>query len=264
MTEPLSARNPRVKRLGLLARKAAARTDQGAYLIEGFTLVGEALAAGVDLEVVFVEPDAPVDDIVGRAAAAGVAVVEVAPGGLSRTLDLRNPQPVVAVASLPHATMGQAQVADFLVVLVEVSDPGNVGTVIRTAEAAGAGAVVCTAGGADPFSPKCVRASAGAVFRLPIVVSVEAEGALGSLGRSHLRLGTSVATGANYDSVDLRGATAVVLGNESRGLEGSLGGRWDHLVDRRVRIPMGGGAESLNVAMAATVICFEISRQRRI
>lgn len=263
MNEPLAARNPKVKRLGLLARKPSARAEQRAYLIDGFTLVAEALAAGVALEAVFIEVDVSAEHIVGPATAAGVPVQTVEHGGLARVLDLRHPQPVVAVATLPDPGLEQAGIVDFVVVLVGVSDPGNVGTVIRSAEAAGAGAVVCTSGGADPFSPKGVRASAGAVFRLPIVSDTEVTAALTYLGGTHNRLGTSVATGISYDQVDLRGPVALVLGNESRGLEVSLGQDWHRLIDQRVHIPMAGSSESLNVAMAATVFCFEISRQRR-
>jgi RNA methyltransferase, TrmH family len=230
--------------------------------VEGQTLVGEALDAGVAVEAVFVPAGATVPAVAARAAAAGVPVLELAPGVLERVAGTVTPQPVLAVAHRPAAgpAVLDDPAADLVLVLAGVADPGNAGTLLRTAEAAGAAAVVVAAGSVDPFGPKCVRASAGAVFRVPVVEVGDPGEALDRLAaRGVRRLATVVAGGRPYDEVDLTGPVAVVLGNEAHGLDPAVAAG----VDEAVTIPMAGRAESLNVGMAGAVLCFEVVRQRR-
>ena len=145
-------------------------------------------------------------------------------------------------------------------ICVDVRDPGNMGTIIRTAGAAGAKAVICCQGAVDVFNPKTVRSSAGMLFHLPVVVAGEAIEVLDEVGRWELRRwGTAAHDGCEYTEVDLVQPTALVVGNEAHGLAESLAA---HL-DGTLRIPMAGSANSLNVATAASVLCFEVARQRR-
>lgn len=277
MTETLSAANPRMKRLRRLARDRAVRDHERVFVVEGPKLLDEALRAGVAVEAVFVERGTKesgnnadravggvggrtLDALVRRAEAAGAEVHELAPGGLRGIVTATTPQPVAAVARTPTVGIGEVLAADLLLVLVDIADPGNAGTLLRTAEAAGAGGVVVCSGAVDPFSPKCVRASAGAVFQVPVVAATDPAEVLEELGSAgRLRLAMVVEGGEPYDSVDLRGPTAVVLGSEAHGIPVDL----TSLVDRRVSIPMAGRSQSLNVAMAGAVICFEALRQRR-
>jgi TrmH family RNA methyltransferase len=141
---------------------------------------------------------------------------------------------------------------DFVVVGDRLADPGNVGTIVRSAEAAGAQLVWLTDGSADPFGPKAVRASAGSLFRVAVRT-----GALDGFPSSVRRFATSSHAGLVYTDADLTQPLALVLGNEAHGL-GS-----DVEVDEWLTIPHVGSAESLNVAMAATVLAFEVARQRR-
>ena len=231
-------------------------------MVDGPVLVAEALAAGVALHEVIAEPGAPAD-LLERAAAAGAAVCSVAPGTLARATDTTTPRPVAAIARLPAASPAEAAAAagPLALVLVGVADPGNAGTLLRTAEAAGAGAVLFCDGSVDPYGPKCVRSSAGSLFRLTVVRDTGAGPALAALRRRGL---TTVATAARgrlpaYDEIDLARPVAVVLGSEAHGLPEPLGGA----VDETVTIPMAGPTESLNVAMAGTIVCFESLRQRR-
>jgi TrmH family RNA methyltransferase len=136
-----------------------------------------------------------------------------------------------------------------VVVLAGVSDPGNAGTVIRSAAAAGAAGVLVTPGSVDPTNPKVVRASAGAIFALPVATVED----LSTLGLTTVG---AVAGGLSPDEVDLSGPVALVLGGEAAGLPE------DELFDTEVALPLGGGVESLNVAMAATVLLYEARRQR--
>ena len=144
-----------------------------------------------------------------------------------------------------------------------VADPGNLGTLVRSAEASGAAAILLGPGSVDAYNPKVVRASAGAIFGIPVVDAesegwseVEALDALGELGRQ--RLGATAHQGVAYAEVDFTRPTAVVLGNEAHGIDPAV----DTRLDGHVHIPMAGPAESLNVAMAGTILCFESARQR--
>lgn len=232
-------------------------------MIDGPTLVAEALDAGVALDELLAEPDAP-RALLDRAVAAGATVHLVQAGVLARATDTVTPQPVAAIARF--AELDPARALDGLarpglvLVLVGINDPGNAGTLLRSAEAAGAEAVLFCDDAVDPYNPKCVRGSAGALFRLRVVRSATSAAALAAV-RDHglCRVGTVVRDGTPYDQLDLAAPTAVVLGSEAHGLAPEVRAQ----LDVAVTIPMQGGVESLNVGMAGTVICFEALRQRR-
>jgi TrmH family RNA methyltransferase len=151
------------------------------------------------------------------------------------------------------ATWESISNATFVVIGDRISDPGNLGTIIRVAEASGADAVALTAGSVDPTNPKVVRSSAGALFHVPVIVGAT----LADARSAGLRVvGTSSHLGAAHTATDLHSPVALVLGNEAHGLPD------DADVDDWVTIPHRGRAESLNVAMAAAVLCFEAARQR--
>ena len=259
---PLSARNPRVNALAKLARRHEDRAEQRALLVEGPVLLGTALDAGAEVIDVYVH-----DDAVDRPAVAavlarlGASVIPwVVPSGtLDRVGDVRTSQGVISVVRRGEASWPTPDATSFVLVLAGVADPGNAGTLIRAAAAAGAGAVVL-AGGVDPTNHKVVRASAGALFSVDVITTPSAISALQTLSSAGFTLaGTVVRDGAPYDTVDLTGAVAVVVGNEAHGLGADL----VDLLDLTLTIPMAGPTESLNVAMAGTVMCFEVLRQRR-
>jgi TrmH family RNA methyltransferase len=228
-------------------------------VLEGAKVVAEAVRAGVPLEALYVAPGTA-HPVVDEAAAAGVRVHELAPGVLERVAGTVTPQPVMAVAPWVDVPLAALAGASFVVVCVDVRDPGNLGTVLRSAEAAGAGGIVCCDGSADVFNPKTVRASAGSLFHVPVVAGGDAVEVLRQMGEWGLRRRAAVAHGGlAYDEVDLTEPTALVLGNEAHGLPPALDGE----IDQRVTIPMAGRGESLNVGMAAAVLCLETARQRR-
>lgn len=230
-------------------------------MIEGETLVGEALDAGVALEAVFVAPtDGSVPPVVDRASAAGLRLHHLAPGVLARVAGTVSPQPVLAIAPMGDVELDEISGVDLSMVCVDVRDPGNAGSVLRCAEAAGAGAVVFCTGSVDVFNPKTVRSSAGSLFHVPVVSGGDATEVLERLGASGVqRLGTVAGHGQPYDEVDFGARSTVVLGNEAHGLPPGL----DQVLDLHVTIPMAGRSESLNVAMAAALMGFEALRQRR-
>jgi TrmH family RNA methyltransferase len=214
--------------------------------VEGPTLVGEAADAGWFIEGQYVAP--------GGHAVADVRapVFELADGVLERVASTQSPQPLLAVVSLPDRSLADLVEPTFVVVADRLADPGNAGTIMRSAEAAGADAVVLTPGSVDLYNPKVVRAAAGALFHLPVfVATIDEVRALG------LRtVATSSHQGHAYTEVDLKVPVALVVGNEAHGVAD------DAPVDEWITIPHAGRAESLNVAMATTVLCFEVARQR--
>jgi TrmH family RNA methyltransferase len=218
-------------------------------IVEGQTMAELAAEAGHEVEAVFVAAGAAVPG--GDLASAPCHVL--APGVLERVATTEAPRPLLAVVRYRPAALDALASAGFVVVAAGLSDPGNVGTVLRTAEAAGADAVALTPDTVDVTNPKVVRAAAGALFLLPVVDQVE----LGEVRSMGLRLlGTAARGGTPYTNADLTGRVAVVVGNEAHGLPD------DTPVDEWISILHAGRAESLNAAMAAAVICFEAMRQR--
>lgn len=161
---------------------------------------------------------------------------------------------------MPEATL-DGLAGDLAVIVDGVNDPGNAGTIVRSAAAAGVSALVFIAGSVDPYGPKTVRAAAGALFSLPVITEVEVSEACRIARDRGMRvLGTAVSAPTPYYEVDLTAPIALVVGNEAWGVpEEHLG-----LMDEVVTIPMVGEAESLNVATATSVILFEAVRQRRL
>jgi len=197
--------------------------------------------------------------VVARAAGAGVRISRLAPGVLERVAGTVTPQPLLAVAPWCDVPLDDVLGATFVVVCADLRDPGNAGTVLRSAEGAGAGAVVLCDGSVEAFNPKTVRASAGALFHVPVVQGGPPEEVLDRLGAAGLRrLGASADGGVPHTATDLTGPVALVLGNEASGLPPGLAER----LDAMVTVPLVGRSESLNVGMAAAVLCFEVARQR--
>ena len=209
-------------------------------MVEGLGLLRQAIDAGWQVESCFVAPDTIVD--------LDVPYEELAPNVIERVASTESPQPVIAVVAMQP--MALPTDATFVLVADRLSDPGNAGTIIRSAEAAGADAVAFTPGSVDPFNPKVIRSSAGSLFRIPVV-----EASLESMSVFR-RLGTSSHRGDLYTDPIYHGRVAVVVGNEAHGLDE------DAAIDQWITIPHAGPAESLNVAMAATVLVFEVARQR--
>ncbi len=255
-----------MQRLRLLAGRRAARWDARRFVVEGPKLLQEALAAGAAVEAVYLDDGSATPEHLGLAEQArerGARLYRTVPGVLARACDAVTPQPVAAVVEMVDQPLDRlaALRPDPVVVAVDLQDPGNAGTVIRSAAASGVGAVVFCAGAVDIFNPKTVRASAGSVFHVPMAAGAAVEDALEAVAAWGLRRVATVARGGRpYDQTDLGRPTAIVLGSESHGLPERLADR----LDERVTIPMVAATESLNVAMAATVVCFEAARQRRL
>ncbi|MGZ4737806.1 MAG: TrmH family RNA methyltransferase [Ilumatobacteraceae bacterium] len=241
MSEQLTYSNPRVQRLRRLLGRRSSRYEEGVFAIEGLGLLSQAIAAGWRIEGCYTAPGTTID--------LDVEHHRLAPNVLERVASTESPQPILAIVAMRANALPDD--ASFVLVADRLADPGNAGTIIRSAEAAGADAVVLTPGSVDPYNPKVIRASAGSLFRIPVV-----ELALEELS-TFRRLGTSSHRGDLYTDPVYHGRVAVVVGNEAHGLDD------DAAIDQWITIPHAGPVESLNVAMAATVVAFEVARQRR-
>lgn len=262
---PASVTSPVVRDARRLRRRRG-RSAAGRLLVEGPNAVDEALHL---LERVFVavQPSARVQATIGRCEAAGVPTMAVTDHALDALADARTPQGIVGVAVWPRATLAALDGASLLVVLDGVADPGNLGTAVRTADAAGADAVVLTSGSVDPTNAKAVRASAGSVFHLPVVGDVDPDDLATHCRQTGVQLVAASADASRYyDGVSWTGPTAIVFGNEAHGLSTKMA----HHVAASVSVPIRrpqrpgyrGHAESLNLAMTVAVVVYEIARQR--
>ncbi|WP_101950023.1 RNA methyltransferase [Mycobacterium sp. 3519A] len=236
-----------------IGRRRAAR-----FLAEGPNLVESALRRGLVSEVFATETamnrfggmlaDAPVHLVTERAAKA-----------LSDTV---TPVGLVAVCSMPETTLADvlAESPRLVAVAVEISEPGNAGTLIRIADAMGADAVVLAGNSVDPYNGKCLRASAGSIFAIPVVSETGAAGTITALTGAGLQvLATTVDGEVSLDDVDLSGPTAWLFGPEAHGLPVELAQTATH----RVHVPMPGSAESLNVASAASICLYQSAMAHR-
>jgi RNA methyltransferase, TrmH family len=263
----LGSKHSEVKRLRTLLRDPSARAAESAFVLEGARIVEDALARDAVFDAIFLGPNARTAfrALLEHPGAADVPVFELKEGVLEKLGSTRTPQPVLAVATIPpRPTIAALSGPGPVIVAVGISDPGNLGTLLRSAEASGGAGVVCCGASVDVYNPKVVRASAGSVFGIPIVAPrpggpendpVEVLEELRAAGR---RCYGATAAGVPASEVDLTGPVALVLGNEAHGLSEAVLGHVDGLIS----VPMAGAGESLNVAMAGTVLAFEAARQR--
>lgn len=226
----------------------------------------EALAGDGVVEELFAVPDAQqrYGDLIALAQHGDVPVSWVSPEVMSGLAQTVTPQGVVAVCRFIDVPLPARPMVDLVVVLSHVRDPGNAGTVLRTADAAGAGLVVFTDASVDPYNGKCVRASAGSLFHVPVVMGCPLdEAAAGLRAAGHRVLGADHAGVADLDreaeSGALRAPIAWVFGNEAWGLPDSARAMCDDIVS----VPIYGEAESLNLATAAAVCLYATAREQR-
>lgn len=258
-----SPTNPRLRRFAALKRRGD-RAAEGRCLLEGVRVIEGALENGATIAAALCTPD--LEDsprgqaLLERLRAGGGRVWRVPPALLRAVADTETPQGIVAIASIPAPSLAWAASPGALgIVLDRLQDPGNAGTIARTAAAAGCDGIVVVTGTTDLFGPKAVRAASGALFRLAwAAVGSPAEGAMALRAHGLTLIAADPAGEELYTAVDWRRPAALVVGNEPNGLDEA----WRAAADHRVRIPLAPGAESLNAAVAAGVILFEAVRQR--
>lgn len=246
-------------------RSAAGGEASAGLLLDGVHLVSDAIAAGLRIREAAVTADAierqELQQILLQLADAGVEVVSASPAVMSALSPVRSSSPIVALADRPDAPdpAARAGVAPLAVVAVDVQDPGNMGAIIRVAEAGGATSVVAAGSSADPFGWKALRGSMGSALRMPVEVEPDAAKALAAARRLKLRIVATLSRGGKPPGdVDYTVPVAIVVGSEGPGLDHAL----LESADERVTIPMEAPVESLNAAVAAALIVYEARRQR--
>ncbi len=236
----------------------AGRRRTARFLAEGPNLVEAALRRELVVEVFATE-----DALARFGSILGAAPVHVVTERAAKALsDTVTPVGLVAVCELPSTSLADVLAGSprLIAVAAEISEPGNAGTLIRIADAMGADAVVLAGHSVDPYNGKCLRASAGSIFAIPVVSETDAGGAVAALSNAGLRvLATTVDGDVSLDDADLSGPTAWLFGPESHGLPAELAA----MAADRVRIPMAGGAESLNVAAAAAICLYQSAKAHR-
>lgn len=250
-----STKNPLIK------ETLRERHSPGSFIIEGAHLIEEAIGSGAALSRIFasesfIARNVELLDAINRS---GAEVVEVSEGVISKLAETEAPQGAVAVASCRPYDLDSIKKTGLLVVADGIQDPGNLGAIIRTADAVGAGAVIVLPGTANAFASKTVRASAGSIFHVPIVHE-KRQTLPGRLKARGVKMAVTVldAELSLFDA-DLRGQIAFVFGGEAAGVSPEL----REAADIALRVPIPGRAESLNVASAAAVCLYEALRQRR-
>lgn len=264
MTAPSSPRNPRVRAAAEL-RDRRAREAAGLTLVDGVRELSRAVAAGAEVREAFVDPDrlAASPDGVALLARlrAGAGSMHVVPEAVLGRLAYgdRSEGVVATVAIPPHGLEHLDPPADALLVVLEgVEKPGNLGAVLRSADAAGAHAVIAASPRADLYNPNAVRASLGTIFTVPVAAAPASEVILWLRAHRIRPVAARVDGSVPWTGVDYRGPVALVLGTEAEGL--SAVWRGDDVA--AVRLPMLGVADSLNVSITAAVLLYEARRQR--
>ena len=259
----LGKRNPRLKALARLTRRSY-REKEERFIAEGPRLVAAALQSLWPVEEVYFTPDFAAEKDASLLAVArqqGVALYEVSLEAFSRVATTETPQGVLAVIRIPKVEpIALLRSEPALVLVVHgLQDPGNLGTLIRTAQAAGASGALLLTGTVDLYNPKAVRATAGAVFRLPVVQGMPWPAALSFLRAAGVGLIVADPRAATpFYAVDFTGPVAIIIGSEGAGPRPEV----KEAACQHVFIPMPGGAESLNAAVAGSLLIYEALRQR--
>lgn len=247
-----SLANPRVALARRLARRRA-RAEEGLYLLEGRRAIADAVAAGARIHDLFVTAE--------HGWEGPLQATQVTDRVMQAITSTRTPPGAVAVVETSDISLDDLHAGDLMLILDGVSDPGNAGTLLRSAHAAGAAAVIFTTGSVDPYNPKTVRAAAAALSGPAVVKEVDVEEAMAAVQeRGLIPVAASADAPTSMYDADLSGPIAFVLGNEAWGLSPGA----QQAVRLTVGIPMPGPAESLNVAVAGSILLFEALRQRRV
>lgn len=262
MEEITSASNSRIRRLVLLRQKAKERRQSQSFVIEGERLVLDAPADF--LQEIYVTQEIweknrkKLEPLGGR-------VILLSREAMEKASDTKTPQGILAVAGMPQYTLADLfpdpseKKPPLLLILEDIQDPGNLGTMFRTAEAAGADGIIMSPNTVDVFNPKTVRSTMSSIFRLPFVTAENFQGTLRWLQEEGICLMAACLDGSrSYAEVSCRRPCAFLIGNEGNGLSGET----IRMADERIHIPMEGQIESLNAAMSAGILMYEAHRQR--
>jgi RNA methyltransferase, TrmH family len=258
-----SNQNPLIKEVKMLKERKH-REDKKLYFIEGIRFVDEAIKENTEIVKVFVSQK--LEEINGgkefllKIEALNVESYLLTEKLFKEIADTENPQGVLALIRIKTCRIEDLSFnKGFLVILDTIQDPGNMGTIIRTADAAGAAGVIISKGSVDIYNPKVLRATMGSIFHVPICFFDNMADLIAGLRKRRIKVFAAHLNGnSNYFEQDMRESVAFVIGNEANGISGETA----LLTDKLVKIPMPGRAESLNASIAAALLMFEAVRQR--
>lgn len=253
-----SVNNPSVKNIIALQKKGKLRKEQAVFLVEGPKMVSE-IPAGFLRELYVseeVEASGQFDDLLKN------KKYELVNSKVFREMsDTQTPQGILAVVSQHHSTLEDIlkTIPSHLLLLEDIQDPGNLGTMLRAGEGAGITGIVMSKGCVDIYNPKVIRSTMGSVYRVPFVYTDDFYGTILEIKKSCKVYAAHLKGEYAYDKGDYTGNTAMIIGNEARGIREETAA----LADTLIKIPMEGQVESLNAAVAASILMYEVYRQRR-
>ncbi len=259
-----STANQQVKQIIQLKNKAAKRAEQGVFLAEGIRLCRELPSGWIERMYVsepFLQKEENLQSL-HRFLKEGIGYEVVSDAVYARLSDTKTPQGILCVARRPSYVLADLMQADqtHLLILEGIQDPGNMGTIVRTAEGAGVTGIIMDAGCVDLFAPKTVRATMGSICRVPFIRTNSLADTIQEVKRQGIRIFAAHLSGRNdYDELDYTKGTAFLIGSEASGLKEETARQ----ADVYLKIPMEGRLESLNAAMAAGILMYETARQRR-
>lgn len=238
------------------------RNKSSKYLIEGFRLIEEALKASLNIEYIFVSDkceENKLKEYLGKYLTGNIKLYGLKDNLLRELCATEEPQGVVAVTKMNDIDLSKE--GSFYILCDKVQDPGNLGTIIRTAHAAGVDGVILTKGTVDIYNEKTIRSTMGSMFHIPIILDDNDLTITKSLiNKGFSLLATSLEGDKDFFKEDLRGNIIISVGNEGNGVSDEVYA----LSDKKVKIPMPGGAESLNVAIATSIVIYEKVRQNQL
>ena len=260
-----SLQNPRIKRVVRL-RDRRERAREKAIIVEGYRAILRAVENGYPLEELYICPALYLGDnepaLIARAADAGARIIEVTAGPFAKMAFRDRPEGLLAVAPLKQRPLLEHSPGEkgFYLIVEAIERPGNLGSIFRSADAAGVDGVIVCEARTDIYDPAVVRASIGTIFSIPVLEATSCEALVWCRENGLRTVAATPQADTLYTDVDMRLRTALVLGTEKVGLSET----WMAGADVRARIPMFGQADSLNVATAATLLLYEVVRQRQL
>jgi TrmH family RNA methyltransferase len=256
MEKITSIKNDKIKELRKLYQKKY-RKSKRQFILEGLRLIRGAYKSGADLEQIFLtkeyyENHKTESFIINNEN----KLVYVSSNLIEEVADTDNPQEIIAVVNEPKTSLNEVLEQDYILVMDRIQDPGNMGTIFRTAAAAGFQSIIITKGSVDVYNLKVLRSSVGAIYSLPFVKDIELNELTESLQEQNISIYASdLNTDSYYNEISYKKPLALVIGNEARGIRPEM----LELADQKIKIPLKGNIESLNAGVAAGVIMFKIA-----